>query len=163
MSTISTPPRAVQRDFDFRFPARSVLVPVEVLKAHMDLREDQIENMARDGKLGWCFDISAKAIRRRELRTSCFGLTLYLNHCQPVLDESALETILANAVPHQFHPDIFAVEFCRLWQCSTTHVAKLIEEKLLEDCSREGRKLTHSRRITRASALDFLRSRKIPS
>jgi hypothetical protein len=54
-----------------------------------------------------------------------------------------------------------AVELARCWTCSSAHVQNLIADGALAEVSGDGRKLTHTRCVTCASAEAFLTHRRI--
>lgn len=148
---------------EFRFavelPPGRPLVPVDVAAFFLDTDRAGVLGRMEDGVISHAWDIGTGE-ERRELRFFWRSLiaarqSAMGNRPSPIPDAA----VYAEVIPTNWSQPAAALIY-RRWTCSSTHLGRLIETRLLR-VSAHASGPTDSPLILRESAISFLKSRRV--
>ena len=147
------------------FPVARPLVPVAVAMVLADRGEDYVLAAIETGAIGFAWDIRGRAAAAREIRMWRDSLLAWL--ANPVMERAAGpvrlqddRAILGSLFLHS-RPELRGTELQRMFSCGHSHVINLIKDGLLTATTKAGSGPRGSPRITRASVINFLSSRRV--
>jgi hypothetical protein len=151
-------PCPLQLSLDLQLPTTRPLIPAEMVMVMLDRDEDQVLTMIESGALTWAWDIASADAERREIRVwrECMAAELSgLPQPDPDAEAQALATVLPPG------DEIRSSQLRRRWTASQGHIQHLIDQHLLQGLNAPRRGPYGYVRISRSSAVNFLRTRRI--
>ena len=136
---------------------KAALVSVETCRAMLGQSEDVIVALVENGKLRFAFNLSVNSRSRRLLRILSLSL---LDHAartdtQPPTVDGAVRYIMPGS-----SPELHASWLARHLNVSPTHIYNMLDGGCIQDVSPRSRKATGERTVSRASVVEFLKTRR---
>ncbi len=146
-----------QRQLPICIPAARPLVPLEAIMVLLDIDEDSVLGLIDAGELRWAWNIASSGADRREIRVLRDSLLSYCALSGQPADAAALWPIVFG----HSRDVVRSTELQRLFSCSSSHVHRLIKDKDLVALNAATTGPNGYARITRASVIGFLNSRRM--
>ena len=144
-------------------PISRPLIPMKAAVVLLDRSEDEVLALIDLGELTWAWDISSEAAERREVRIWRESLLCHMQNDAGLRDSHAKlpeASVLNFLLPHSGE-EIRSTHLQRLFTASQGHIQHLIDQKLLHGLNDPKTGRNGYVRVTRASFLAFMRSRRI--
>ncbi len=135
---------------------KTPLVGIETCKSVLGRTEDQVLSLIESGKLRFCFNLAAPDAHRAMYRVLSLSLVDFAfgTSTQPGTETDAFKYILPGS-----QTEVRCSAVARAFNVSGTHVHGLIRTGCLQ-LARPGRFPKDSPQVSRASAVEFLKSRR---
>lgn len=160
MNSPSTQPASPSASAALRISGNP-LCDVGTARSLLGLTEDQVLGLIRKGAIRYAFDLRQARAQCRLVRMTIRSLRDYLQKDAPAPDDqAALDNVINSILPHQ-RGILEARELTRVFTCGCQHITNLVNEGTLVAVRGPLRGPGGSARITRASVVRFLNSRRM--